>query len=87
MKNAVVDVHDAKAHLSKLMERARAGEVIVLAKAGEPYAQLAPLSRKEPVQRVLGRMVDWLPPVDDAVFFEALPHDELVAWEGGSDTS
>ena len=44
----VVNVHEAKTHLSRILERARAGEEIVLAKAGKPYARLIPV--EEPVK-------------------------------------
>ena len=36
------NVHDAKSNLSKLMDRAHAGEEIILAKAGEPWAKIVP---------------------------------------------
>ena len=39
----VVNVHQAKTHLSRLIERAHRGEEIVLAKAGKPWAKLVPL--------------------------------------------
>jgi len=38
--SADINVHDAKTHFSRLLERAHAGEEIVLAKAGKPYARL-----------------------------------------------
>lgn len=84
VKEAVINVHEAKTHLSKLLERAHGGEVIVLAKAGKPYARLMPLAHEEPIERVLGRLEGQLPPFDDGVFFDALPDDELQAWEDGS---
>lgn len=37
-----VNVHEAKTHLSRLLERVAAGEEIVLAKAGSPVARLVP---------------------------------------------
>lgn len=37
-----VNVHEAKTHLSRLLERVAAGEEIVLAKAGTPVARLVP---------------------------------------------
>ncbi len=37
-----VNVHDAKTHLSRLLERVAKGEEIVLAKAGRPVARLVP---------------------------------------------
>jgi prevent-host-death family protein len=40
------DLYDAKTQLSKLVERAAAGEEIVIAKAGKPMAKLVPLGRK-----------------------------------------
>ena len=38
-----VNIHEAKTHFSRLVERAAAGEEIVIAKAGEPRARLVPL--------------------------------------------
>lgn len=73
----IVNIHEAKTHLSRLLEQAHAGEEIILAKAGKPYARLValatPASRRQP-GRLAGRV--------DEVFFEPLPEDELAAWEG-----
>ena len=41
-----VGVHEAKTHLSKLLERALAGEEIVITRSGEPVARLVPVQRK-----------------------------------------
>ncbi len=41
----VVNVHEAKTHLSKLLERVRQGEEVILAKAGTPVAKLVPVAR------------------------------------------
>ena len=38
----VVNVHEAKTHLSKLLQRVEAGEEIVIARAGKPAAKLVP---------------------------------------------
>lgn len=73
-----VNVHEAKTHFSRLLEQAHAGQEIILAKAGKPYARLMPLAR-EPGRRQPGRLAGC---VGDA-FFEPLPADELDAWEGG----
>lgn len=40
---ATVNVHQAKTHLSKLLERVEGGETIVIARAGKPVAQLSAL--------------------------------------------
>lgn len=37
-----VNVHEAKTHLSRLLERVEAGERITLARAGRPVADLIP---------------------------------------------
>ena len=41
-----VNVHDAKTHLSRLLERVEAGEEITLARAGRPVARLVPYRRR-----------------------------------------
>ena len=70
-----VNIHEAKTQLSRLLARAHAGEEIIIAKAGTPYARLTPL---EPtVQRKPGLAKG---AVTDA-FFEPLPDDELQEWE------
>lgn len=43
-----VNIHDAKTHFSRLVERAEAGEEIVICRAGTPVARLAPLARRAP---------------------------------------
>jgi prevent-host-death family protein len=44
-----VNIHEAKTHFSKLVERAEAGEEIVIARSGEPVAKLVPFAeRKRP---------------------------------------
>ena len=73
----VINVHDAKAHFSRLLDRAHAGEEIVLGKAGKPYARLVPL--KAPARRKPGFMKGFHV---DKSFFDPLPEDELAAWEG-----
>ncbi len=70
----VINVHAAKTHLSQLLERAHAGEEIIIAKAGKPYARLVPLDPAP--KRPLGFVNA---PVADA-FFDPLPDDELAAW-------
>lgn len=74
--STTVNVHEAKTHLSRLLERAHAGEEIILAKAGRPYARLVPLATtggKRQPGRLQGKVSD--------DFFEPLPKPELDAWE------
>ena len=49
----VVDLHEAKAHLSRLLARVARGEEIVIAKSGKPIARLVPAGRAIG-QRLLG---------------------------------
>jgi prevent-host-death family protein len=72
----VVNVHEAKTHLSRLLERVEAGEEIVLARAGKPVARLVAVPAQVPERRP-GRLEGR---VGDA-FFEPLPDSELDAWE------
>ncbi len=48
-----VNIHEAKTHLSRLLERVAMGEEVVIAKAGKPVAKLVPFE-KRPKNRNLG---------------------------------
>jgi len=50
---AQVGVHEAKTHLSRLLRRVTAGEIIVIAKGGTPLARLVPIHSR--ARRELGR--------------------------------
>jgi prevent-host-death family protein len=73
---SVFNVHEAKTHFSKLLDRAHAGEEIILAKGGKPFARLVPLEGLR--DRLAGRYPETVP----ETFFEPLPEGELEAWEG-----
>jgi prevent-host-death family protein len=51
----VVNVHEAKTHLSRLLDRVESGEEIILARAGLPIARLVPLAPTG--QRRPGRLI------------------------------
>ena len=70
-----VDLHEAKRCLSKLLDRAHAGEEIILAKAGKSYAVLGPLPPPDVVRRP-GRLADQT--VGPEILLP-LPADELDA--------
>jgi len=44
----VVNIHAAKTHLSRLVERVEAGEEITIARAGRPVARLVPVHARQP---------------------------------------
>lgn len=77
----IINVHAAKTHLSRLLERAHGGEEIILAKGGKPYARLMPLAEKPPRQfGLLAGKVEITPD-----FYEEsmrpLSEEELKDWE------
>jgi prevent-host-death family protein len=67
MSTEIVNVHAAKTNLSRLLERAEAGEEIVIGRAGKPVAKLVPYVAERP-KRVFGRLkgqIRILPGFDD----------------------
>jgi len=74
-----VNIYEAKAKLSRLVERAAAGEEIVIAKAGKPRARLVPIAQAKPAV-VYGA---WRGKLRIARDFDAsLPADLQAAFEG-----
>lgn len=75
-----VNIYDAKTHLSQLVDRAAAGEEIVIAKAGRPVARLVPLQAVLET-RAPGR---WKGRLKIAADFDApLPDHTIAEFEGG----
>ncbi len=80
----VINIHDAKTHLSKLVEKAAAGESFVIAKAGKPLVKVTRFDAPEKTSSLLGCMRG------EAIFDEDLDikklgADEVVALFEGSD--
>jgi len=73
-----VPIHEAKARLSNLIQRACAGEEVIIAKGKEPLVRLVPIDF-DPPERRFGAYAGKLT-VDES-FFEALADDELAHWE------
>jgi len=70
---STVKIHEAKTHLSRLLEAVAAGEEIIIAKAGKPIAKLVPIEKPKRKPGALKRTFI----IDDA-FFEPLPDDGTV---------
>lgn len=68
-----VNIHAAKTHLSRLVEKVEAGEEIVIARAGRPVARLVPF-RRASRPRVPGRWRDQIVMAPD---FDA-PNEALI---------
>ena len=72
------NIHDAKTHLSRIVDRVAEGHAVYIAKAGKPVAQLVPLEKAG--KRKLGALAGKLTiPAD---FDAPLPEDLLDAFEG-----
>lgn len=74
-----IDLHDAKNHLSRLLEQAAGGEEVVITKAGKAIARLVP-HETPPGKRQLGLLKGRLNVPDD--FDAPLTDDELGPFEG-----
>ena len=75
-----VTIHTAKTTLSQLIQRAHAGEEVVIARGSTPVARLVPIEERPPKRRP-GTLKGQVKMTKS--FFEALPPEELDAWEGG----
>jgi prevent-host-death family protein len=74
-----VNIHEAKTHLSKLLEEVRNGKEIVIAKSGKPMAKLTRISPARPVRKP-GFLKGKITIADN--FDAPLPEDLLDAFEG-----
>ena len=74
-----VNMHQAKTDLSKLVERAEAGEEIIIARAGKPAAKLIPWTKTRNRRR-LGLLDGKFKIPDD--FNAPLPESVIRAFEG-----
>jgi prevent-host-death family protein len=75
-----VNVHEAKARLSELLDRVERGETVVIARRNRPVAELRPIARaarkkrRRPIglAKGMGRVLP--------AFFEPMSADELADW-------
>jgi prevent-host-death family protein len=75
-KTEAVNVHEAKTHLSRLLERVARGEEVIISRAGKPIARLIPFARPE---RVLGQDAGRVSIAED--FDAPLPGEMLADFE------
>ena len=75
---ATVTIHEAKTHLSRLINRVLAGEEITVARGRTEVAKLVPLHPPLPKRRTPGRFAD---PANKGIldhgFWDPLPEDHL----------
>jgi prevent-host-death family protein len=70
-----VNIHEAKTHLSRLVERAAKGEGFIIAKSGKPLVKVVPLDARDTRQpRRLGFLAGEIDVPDD---FDRMGQDEI----------
>jgi prevent-host-death family protein len=74
----LVNVYEAKTHLSRLLDRVEAGEEVIIGRSGRPVARLVPYKRPG-VRRRPGA---WRNKVRIADDFDELPEEILAAFRG-----
>jgi prevent-host-death family protein len=75
-----VNIHQAKTHLSRLLQRVAAGEEVTIARSGVPVARLVAVETKKKIRPLgMDRGRIWI--ADD--FDAPLPDNLLKAFYGG----
>ncbi len=75
----LVNTHEAKTQLSKLIAAAEAGDEVIIARRGKPAVRLVPVRPTSFRFNALAHLVDHVPDFD-----EPMTEEELALWEGGS---
>ena len=77
-----LNIHEAKTHLSRYLEKLKKGETILLCKRNKPVAEIRPLpaqtTRKRPIGLAKGQLT--IP----KEFFDPLPEEIIQAFHGHS---
>ena len=77
----VINIHQAKTHLSRIVDEVAAGREVIIAKAGRKVARLVPIEPK-PRPKKLGRLKGKFRIPDD--FNQPLDEQVIAAFEGRS---
>jgi prevent-host-death family protein len=77
--STIINIHDAKTHLSRIVDDVAAGAEVIIAKAGKPMARLVPLESKVRAKK-LGLLKGRIEVPDD--FNAPLPPQVLADFEG-----
>ena len=78
-----VNIHDAKTHLSRLVDKAAHGEAFIIAKAGKPLVKVVPLTGEETgTARRLGFMAGEIAVPDD---FDTMGGETVATLFEGTD--
>lgn len=74
-----VNLYEAKAHFSALVDRVAEGETVLICRRNVPAAELRPVPKARRTRRPIGLVAGFTVPPS---FFEPLPDDILAAFEG-----
>ncbi len=72
------NIHEAKTHLSQLLQYVEQGEEVVICRAGKPLARLVPMETLPIKKRVLGQFRGQIKMADD---FDEMPDSFMVHFE------
>ncbi|HWS62799.1 MAG TPA: type II toxin-antitoxin system Phd/YefM family antitoxin [Steroidobacteraceae bacterium] len=75
----IINIHEAKTHLSRIIDEVAAGAEVIIAKAGKPMARLIPLTGI-PRAKKLGLLKGKIKVPDD--FNAPLSEDVMADFEG-----
>jgi prevent-host-death family protein len=74
-----VNLYEAKAHLSALVDRVAEGETVLICRRNVPAAELRPVPKARRTRRPIGLVPGFAVPPS---FFEPLPEDVVATFEG-----
>lgn len=77
--SSIINIHEAKTHLSRIVDDVAAGAEVIIAKAGKPMARLSPITAAVRPKK-LGLLKGKIEVPDD--FNAPLGDDEIAAFEG-----
>jgi antitoxin (DNA-binding transcriptional repressor) of toxin-antitoxin stability system len=80
-----VTIHHAKTNLSKLIARVEAGEEVVILRGKTAVARLTAMPNAKPKPK-FGMLKGKIKSPPDAFFFDPLPEEELLLWEGNDES-
>lgn len=75
----VTNIHEAKTHLSRLIDRVESGEEIIIARAGKPVVRMVAYQEATPPKRTPGA---WKGKVKMSRDFDELPESIAAAFRG-----
>jgi prevent-host-death family protein len=81
LKTVLVNVHEAKTQLSRLLQLVEEGETVVIARNGKPVAELVPSRKREGLPLGIAREEPLVPPGDD--WWRPMSGHEAEDWTEG----